>query len=428
MPETKKIELRSDEVQEIMSQVPHWMIRRGIGLILLLIVMCFFITWFIKYPDVISGSATLTTQHPTILLLTKNAGEISELYLDDHHIVKKGELIALVENTITEEAREYLNEIVYTVQKEIPKGSMEIKFADSGYTFGALQSDYSNLKNTVLEYQYFLKNNTLSTELSILSEQIQNYLSLRALNQEQLVAAKNQQIRLSEKLKSDKRLLDQDVISKAEYNNELNKMNASESEISNLKKNSVQSSITLTDLKKQQFQLKTTFEKQKNDLLNAIQLHLKTIENALDNWGRNFEIRALIEGELCFLDKIVENQYVTAGQQLFAIVPKDENYIGYILVPQIGFSKIRRGQSVRLKMDNYPSYEFGQLNAKVSSISLLPKEKQYRVEFKLTNGMVSSYKKKFKYTPEMSGTADIITDDLRLTDRIFNKIAKIFKK
>jgi len=63
MPEKiEHIELRSDEVQEIMSYVPNWMIRWGITLIFILIALGIFITWFIKYPDVISGSATLSTK------------------------------------------------------------------------------------------------------------------------------------------------------------------------------------------------------------------------------------------------------------------------------------------------------------------------------------------------------------------------------
>ena len=39
MPQNKEIELRSDEVQEILTQVPHWMIRWGNMLILLTFVI-----------------------------------------------------------------------------------------------------------------------------------------------------------------------------------------------------------------------------------------------------------------------------------------------------------------------------------------------------------------------------------------------------
>ena len=44
MPEQKEhIELRSDEVQEIMSHIPNWMIRWGITLIFVLISLIIFL-------------------------------------------------------------------------------------------------------------------------------------------------------------------------------------------------------------------------------------------------------------------------------------------------------------------------------------------------------------------------------------------------
>ena len=48
------IELRSEEVQEILEKVPHWMIRWGNVLFLALIVLLLVISWFVKYPDVIT--------------------------------------------------------------------------------------------------------------------------------------------------------------------------------------------------------------------------------------------------------------------------------------------------------------------------------------------------------------------------------------
>ena len=46
------IELRSEEVQEILAKVPHWMLRWGNVLFLSLILMLLFLSWLIKYPDI----------------------------------------------------------------------------------------------------------------------------------------------------------------------------------------------------------------------------------------------------------------------------------------------------------------------------------------------------------------------------------------
>ena len=53
----KDIELRSEEVQEILTKVPNWMIRWGNTLFLFLIVLLLALSWLVKYPDIITSEA-----------------------------------------------------------------------------------------------------------------------------------------------------------------------------------------------------------------------------------------------------------------------------------------------------------------------------------------------------------------------------------
>ncbi len=46
----------------------------------------------------------------------------------------------------------------------------------------------------------------------------------------------------------------------------------------------------------------------------------------------------------------------------------------------------------------------------------------------LPQGLQTSYHKKIAFRQEMSGTADIITNDLRLTERILYQFRDIFKR
>ena len=58
------IEIRSEEVQEILTKVPHWMIRWGNILFLFMIILMLFVSYFIKYPDIIPSEAIITTEIP----------------------------------------------------------------------------------------------------------------------------------------------------------------------------------------------------------------------------------------------------------------------------------------------------------------------------------------------------------------------------
>jgi hypothetical protein len=56
----------------------------------------------------------------------------------------------------------------------------------------------------------------------------------------------------------------------------------------------------------------------------------------------------------------------------------------------------------------------------VKSISLVPASDAYVIELSLPSGLNTLYGKKLDFTQNMQGTAEIITDDLRLLQKIIN--------
>ena len=83
------IEIRSEEVQEILSHVPNWMIRWGNTLFFGLIVMLLFISWFVKYPDVISTQVMVTTSFPPEKIYAKSSGQFETFLTNDEKNVSK---------------------------------------------------------------------------------------------------------------------------------------------------------------------------------------------------------------------------------------------------------------------------------------------------------------------------------------------------
>ena len=68
------------------------------------------------------------------------------------------------------------------------------------------------------------------------------------------------------------------------------------------------------------------------------------------------------------------------------------------------------------------------LEGRVESISLTPRNNLYLVEVSLPKGLVTTYNKKLELKNEMSGTAEIITEDLRLIERLFYQVRAIIRK
>lgn len=94
----KKIEIRSEEVQEVMGQIPAWIVRWGITLLFIVVLALLVGSYFFTYPDVIVTEMTLTSRQPVVKVVARSSGKISGLYVFNGQEVKMDALLAVVEN------------------------------------------------------------------------------------------------------------------------------------------------------------------------------------------------------------------------------------------------------------------------------------------------------------------------------------------
>jgi HlyD family secretion protein len=428
MEEKREIEIRSDEVQEILSSVPSWMIRWGITLIFGIMMICIVLAYFIKYPDVIKGTISLTTVTPPSKLVSKTSGEIEGLFVKDNQYVKAGGVLARIKNPLTKEAVDFLEKIVLEVQLGFQNDfKSPIEFANNQTVFGGVQSEYNELVNAVNEYRFSLNTDQYEKRKQNLEKQISNYRRLDEINQRQFKYAEESYVRAEDKYNANKDLYAKNVISKADFFDQEAAFTQAKNELENLRKNNLQNTITLTDYERQLNELEIDFLTKKMNISQTIETRLNNIRNEINNWQAVYLITAPMDGRVNYLMRISENQFVEAGKQLFAIIPDGvDQYVGYIEVDKLGYGKVEVGQQVKIRLDNFPSVEYGQLKGAVQSISAIPNEDKYLIKVGLTNGLMSTYNKKLIYSPEMTGQADIVTEDLRIVERIFNQFRKLF--
>lgn len=63
----KDIELRSNEVQEVMNHIPSSILRYGITVLFIIVCLLIIGSAFFNYPDTVETEFTLTTQSPPCL-------------------------------------------------------------------------------------------------------------------------------------------------------------------------------------------------------------------------------------------------------------------------------------------------------------------------------------------------------------------------
>ena len=141
-----------------------------------------------------------------------------------------------------------------------------------------------------------------------------------------------------------------------------------------------------------------------------------------------------IDGVVTLTKYWQKNQNVNAGEVLITVVPNEETKIvGKILLPPQGAGKVKEGQMVNVKFDNFPYMEFGMVRVQIKNISLVPvsvenNQKAYMLEVVFPDKLKTNYGKALTFSQEMTGSAEIITDDLRLLDKFLNPIRAVIKR
>lgn len=103
----------------------------------------------------------------------------------------------------------------------------------------------------------------------------------------------------------------------------------------------------------------------------------------------------------------------------------NNEWIAIVEVPVSGAGKIQSGQQVILKMTAYPYLEFGHINGITRQISPIQERGSYLVEVQIGEKLVTSSKKELQMSGNLSATAEIITENRRLIERIFAPIKKL---
>lgn len=416
----REIELRSEEVQDILSRIPNWMIRWGSTLFFILILLILTIAWIIKYPDIIESDAVVTTHVPPQKEFAMINGKIDSIYVSDSDYVKKYTVLAVIENSAETEDVLYLKSIVDTLK---PKGKV-IQFPIDEIPIlllGEIETAFSNFENNYTEYELNKKLSPFQNEANARRVSF-NELKIRLQTlQSQYTLGKSELDLKRNDLSRNKSLLEKGVISQIDYENKLLEFISSEKSLNSLRGTISQTREAIANANKDSKGTEITKTREEAKLLRNTLQSFNQLKKAIKDWENNFVLKSEIDGKVTFLNYWSPNQTVNQGDLVFTVIPIDnQNYVAKVKAVSQNSGKIKIGQKVNIKLENYPETEFGMLRGNVSSISLSSDEEGfYYVDVSLPKNLITSYGKELDFRQEMIGTAEIITEDLRLLERFF---------
>ncbi len=431
MPQTNNIEIRSEEVQEILGHIPNWVIRWGITVIFLTLLILFVGSAFFKYPDVINSQIVVTTENPPAFVVARSNGKIETIFVEDKQKINKNSILAIIENTADYKDVIKLSLILDSIQlfSGNNNDTSYFYFLNNNFVLGELQTNYSQFVKIYSDYINFIKLDyhykktiAINGQIAVIQEYINNVAEQKNILANELSIAKKQ-------LERDSLLLSSGAISSADFEKTQSmflqkkySLQTSKASLSNIK-------IQISQLQQSILDLQLARINETNNHKNELKKTYDILKSSIKTWEHNYILRTPIDGEITFTKIWSENQNVSSGEIVFSIVPESQSKkIGRLQLPIAGAGKVEVNQKVNIKFDNYPFMEYGMVQGNIKSISLVPSENFYLVQVNLPDTLISNYGKKLQFSQEMSGTAEIITEDISLLSRLFSPIKYIKEK
>jgi len=433
MPEindSNNIELRSENVQEIMGHIPHWIIRWGISIILLTIIILLVGTWYFKYPKIIPSEIMVTTENLPASIVARVDGKIKHLFVKDNEKVNKNDHLLIIENPASYQHIFELKEKLDTFGLFLNHlDSNIITGFDNNYSLGEIQPFYASFKKEYSDYCNFLLMDYHHKKIKSIEQQIVKYQALyyRVNNQKNIL---KEELKLSqEQHNRDQKLFDQGVIAESEFEKSKSALLQKKYAYEGAKTNLANTNIQISQLEQSILDYELQYEEQKKKFELSLTESFNNLKSRLAQWEQNYVLRSPINGTVTFTTYWSINQNIKAGDKVITVVPdKPSKIIGKVKLPVTGSGKVEAGQKVNIKFHNFPHLEYGMVKGKVNKISLVPADNYYAVEVGLPDSLITNYGKVLPFSQEMQGVAEIITEDFSLLERIVNPIRSILNK
>ena len=415
----------SNHINEIIEKKPNWLIRFGIGSILFILILFLFAAWLVKYPDIIVGKVEITTPKPPIEVVSKiNATiEIKNEFAENDTIHKNNTIILLENNSSYKQIKKLQSELSAINYTEV--SNQNFSWLDS---LGTLQSFYNNYIVSKINFNNYLQEQPyqkrISASKNILSGNKKNVsLSANYLN----TSLKDFESKQKEHDRY-KKLYNKGVISASEYEGIKQNILQKEMSFTNDHKNINSEKLSLANLEREILELELQEKEYYVQLKNNYLQTGNELKNQLKLWESQYILSSPIDGTLSYFNELNEGDFITSGERIFTVIPFQQKKLQAIGVfPAENAGKVKKGNKVILKLDAYPYHEYGTIEGVVKRISEIPKENMYSITIDMPNNLKTNYEKKIIFKQRLSATADIITKDQSVLQRIFYQFENLFK-
>lgn len=407
-----------NEIDEIISNKPPYIVRWGTVYFFVLLLILGLISWFIKYPDIVIGSAKLNCVNAPQEVIARTGGKLIQIKVKENEKIDSGQVLGYMESIANPQSvmniSNQIDSIIYLINQNRTDEIVEYFPVNNSQkllnNLGEIQTSYQTFIQSLITFKDFLGSGFFLKKKKMLAIDLQNIQKLHwiLINQKSLL---QHDLALSNKTFTiNKSLAEQKIISAFDFRNEESKLIGKQLSLPQINASIVSNESTQNEKRKEIAELENQIVAKKNVFVQSLQ----TIKSHVQAWEYTYVLKSSVAGTVSFTGFFQENEEMKAGQLLFYVLPENTSYYMEMLIPQYNSGKVKKGQKVLLKFQSYPSEQYGSVTGKIDYVKSVPTDSGYLAKIVLPQGLVTNYKMPLQFRNGMIAEANIITKDMRL--------------
>ncbi|MGV8131388.1 MAG: HlyD family efflux transporter periplasmic adaptor subunit [Candidatus Pacearchaeota archaeon] len=418
--------LYCNEVREIISNKPVWIVSNGIGLFFLIILCICSLSFFIYYPDIINAPVRILGKNLPKQIISRTEGKLVSLNIHENSIVKSGDVLAILQSNASYNEVRALENWIRIVEKKISLETIAlIPDLPKLFNLGDLQKNYQEISNQLYQLDWSSPNGyfaqrkqNIQRDLQVLSELKANVDKQKVLISKDLALQENL-LRINDLLVKEK------VLAPLDLNKDQSAVISRQQQLVQTDAGSLNQNVSIIAKENELIEI----EKSRKDIIQNFKSALFNAKSFIEDWKSKYIVFASESGKIQFTSYFQKNSLIKQGQELFYILPEQPQYFAEVQAAQKNFGKIQKGQKVNIALNGFPRNEFGILKGVVEFIPSVPyKDTCFLLKVELIKGLHTNYNKKLHFTNSLVGTAEIITSDATLAERLLYQWRDLLKR
>jgi len=380
--------------------------------------------WFFKYPDIVSAKVEITANNPPATINAKSTGKIEKLFIQDNQLVKKDEILGIIENTAN-----FMDVLRVKSLIDPLSDSLILNITDQNFKLGDIQPAFSLFLKQCGDHHNFLVLSYHQKKIMAIDQEIKQQNEYFEGLTNKLKYAKEQLTLSKKQFQRDSLLFKNEVISATDYEKAQNQYLQVKSNYESTNTELISTKVQISKLNQSILDLKSQQFEQTSQQSNTLKESYTLLVAKIADWEKAYVLKSPVSGKVTFTRFWNNNQNVKDGEAVFTVVSPDYKcYLAKIQLPIQNSGKVKTGQKVMIQLDDYPYLEYGLLTGNISKISLVPDNGYYVAEIILPSKLITTYGIDISLRNELKGTSEIIVKNQRLLYKFIYPIKALISK